>query len=79
MFSDLNAKLKQSSETEIKLGEEIRILKLENRALAQTIGEKFWVCFKGHGMELKFTPTARINRKGKQDKGERISCNICGK
>jgi putative SOS response-associated peptidase YedK len=59
--------------------EEIRKLKLEIAALTQAKGEKFYVCFKGHVMKLKFTPTARINGKGKQDKGERISCNICFK
>jgi hypothetical protein len=59
--------------------EEIRKLELENTALTKAKGEKFYVCFKGHVMELKFTPTAPINRKGKQDKGERISCNICCK
>lgn len=75
----MSAELQKLSETIISQGEEIRKLKLENAALAQDRGEKFYVCFKGHGMELKFTPTVRINRKGKQDKGERISCNICGK
>ncbi len=63
----------------ISLLEEIRKLKLEIAASTQAKGEKYYVCFNGHGLELKFTPTARINSKGKQDKGERISCNICRK
>jgi hypothetical protein len=63
----------------ISKNERIGKLELENAALTQAKGEKFYVCFKGHVMKLKFTPTARINGKGKQDKGERISCNICFK